>query len=74
MDPLSFTASVIAVIGAATVVLNSIYQLKALLGAHEAIDALIGEVGALQALLKDSEEAQTLLEQVDLTIHQYGLC
>ena len=64
MEPLSFAASLIAVVGATDVVLNSIRKLRSLSGALDAIDALLGEVEALRTLLRDIEQAQVLLEQV----------
>ena len=64
MDPLSGAASVITIIGAANVLLRSIYQLRIVLKAPAAIDALIYDVRALRALLRDTEEAQELLHQV----------
>ena len=63
MEPLSFTASLIAVIGATDVVLNGIKKLKSLSGALKTIDTLVGDVEALRALLKEIEEAQALLKQ-----------
>ena len=68
MDPLSSAASVIAIIGAANVVLRSIDRLRSLIKAPEAIDALIHEVQALRALLRDVGEAQELLKQASLSL------
>ena len=63
MDPLSCVASVLAIVGAANVVLRSIERLRASIRAPEAIDALINEVQALRALLRDAGEVQELLKQ-----------
>ena len=66
MDPLSGVASVLAIAGAANVVLRSIERLRISVRAPEAIDALIYEVQALRALLRDAGEAQELLKQASL--------
>ena len=66
MDPLSSVASVLAIAGAANVVLRSIERLRNSVRAPEAIDALVHEVQALRALLRDAAEAQELLKQASL--------
>ena len=69
MDPLSGVASVLAIVGAANVVLRSIERLRNSIRAPEAIDALIDEVQALRALLRDVGEAQELLKQASLFLN-----
>ena len=68
MDPLSGVASVLAIAGAAKVVLRSIERLRTSVRAPEAIDALIHEVQALRALLRDAGEGQELLKQASLRL------
>ena len=60
MEPLSGVASVLAIAGAANVVLRSIERLRTSIRAPEAIDALIYEVQALRALLRDATETGEL--------------
>lgn len=74
MDPLSGVASVIAVIGAANVVLQSIDKLIGLRKAPEAINALIEDVEALRALFNEVKEAQELLKKVNPSLHQIERC
>ena len=69
MEPLSGIASVLAIAGAANVVLKSIERLRTSIRAPEAIDALIYEVQALRALLRDVGEAQELLKQASLLLN-----
>ena len=66
MDPLSGVASILAIAGAANIVLKSIERLRNSIRAPEAIDALTHEVQALRALLRDASEAQELLKQASL--------
>lgn len=72
MEPLSSVASVLAITGAANVVLRSIERLRTLIRAPEAVDALIYEVQALKALLRDAGEAQELLKQASPSVEQLG--
>lgn len=74
MDPLSGVASVIAVIGAANVVLQSIDKLIGLRKAPEAINALIEDIEALRALFNEVKEAQELLKRVNPSLHQIERC
>ena len=74
MDPLSGVASVIAVIGAANVVLQSINKLIGLVKAPEAINTLIEDIEALRALFNEVKEAQELLKQVNPSLYQIEHC
>ena len=74
MDPLSGVASVIAVIGAANVVLQSIHKLIGILKAPEVISALIEDIEALRALFNEVKEAQELLKKVNPSLHQIERC
>jgi len=64
-DPLSFTASVIAVVGAATNVINTSSSLiKTLRHAPTEICALINEVEDLRAVLVDVEAIKVIPAEV----------
>ena len=69
MDPLSGVASILAIAGAANVVLRSIERIRTSVRAPEAIEALVHEVQALRALLSDAGEVQGLLKQVSLLLN-----
>jgi Fungal N-terminal domain of STAND proteins len=65
MDPLSLTASIVAVVGAASTVAKSLEQLRtAFRDATTTVSALINEVSDLQIVLEACETAASKLESI----------
>ncbi|KAI9873434.1 MAG: hypothetical protein M1830_000415 [Pleopsidium flavum] len=70
MDPLSVTASVLTVVGAAGAVLKSLKKLSSFRRAPEEVHALIDEVSDLQTVLRDIETFLQERRENDRSLHR----